>query len=91
MVDSVVINEHSDSSRDQWINEGITEESAEVSMTKEGAVKEPTAILHIPACGDENESANAADSWGIGMTVSRYWGCDAAHVTGSHQSSVSLL
>lgn len=48
MVDSFVINEHSDSSRDQCINEGITEESAEVSMTKEGAVKEPTAILISP-------------------------------------------
>lgn len=58
-------------------------------MTKEGAVKEPGAI-HTHACRDENESANAADSCGIRMTRSRCRGRDAAHVTGSHQSSVSV-
>lgn len=87
MVHSVdVINEHSDGSGDQWINEEVTEESAAVSMAKEDAANEPGAI-HTHACRDENESANAADSWGIRMTRSRRRGRDAAH----SQEVISLL
>ncbi|KAM7388152.1 hypothetical protein PAMP_024350 [Pampus punctatissimus] len=70
VVDS--INKHSDSSRDQCINKDITgtigdnggaRESAEVSMTKEEALKEPGTAIHH--CHDENDSAHTADSCGL--------------------------
>lgn len=66
------INKPSGSSRDQGINENnsgslmtieLSEKSAEVSMTKDAAVKEPGPV-HTHHCHDENESANAADSCG---------------------------
>ncbi|XP_042340168.1 box C/D snoRNA protein 1 [Plectropomus leopardus] len=66
------INKHSDSSRDQSINENISgsaddnelsEKSAEVSMYKEDAVKEPGPV-HTHHCHDENESGQTADSCG---------------------------
>ncbi|KAM7409789.1 hypothetical protein PAMA_001332 [Pampus argenteus] len=74
-VDKVVdgINKHSDSSRDQCINKDITgaiddnggaRESAEVSMTKEEALKDPGTVA-IHHCHDENESAHTADSCGL--------------------------
>lgn len=68
--DMEVIN---DEPANQCINEDITgstddssaaRESAEVSMTKEGAVKEPEPV-HTHHYHDENESANAADSCGL--------------------------
>ncbi|XP_045906540.1 box C/D snoRNA protein 1 isoform X2 [Micropterus dolomieu] len=65
-----VINKHSDHSRDQCINVDITDdssaarESAEVSMTKEDAVKE-SGPVNTHHCHDENESANAAGSCGM--------------------------
>lgn len=65
------INKHSDSSRDQCLNEDNSglkpltiQPSAEVSMTKEDAAKEPGPV-HTRHCPDENESANAADSCGL--------------------------
>lgn len=66
------LNKHSDSSRAQCINEDISgstmtselSKSAEVSMTKEDAVKDPGPV-HTHLCHDENESANAADSCGL--------------------------
>lgn len=62
-----------DEPANQCINEEITgstgdssaaRESAEVSMTKEDAAKEPEPV-HARHCHDENESANAADSCGL--------------------------
>ncbi|XP_062280407.1 box C/D snoRNA protein 1 isoform X1 [Scomber scombrus] len=66
-------NKHSDSSRDQCINKDITgstdenravSESAEISVTKEDALKESGSVS-THHCSDENESANTTDSCGL--------------------------
>lgn len=62
--------EHSDIGRARCVNQTITgftddssaaRESAEVSMTKEDAVKKPRPV-HTRHCHDDSESAKAADS-----------------------------
>lgn len=67
------IKKHSDSSRDQCINENMTgptgcssaaTQSAEFSVIKQDTVKE-SGLVQIHHCQDENESANAADSCGL--------------------------
>ncbi|XP_071781749.1 box C/D snoRNA protein 1 [Centroberyx gerrardi] len=64
--DDAGVGKHSDSGRDQCINNHITgsaddngtvRESAEVSMTKEDALKEPEPV-HTHHCHDESESAS---------------------------------
>ncbi|XP_070688674.1 box C/D snoRNA protein 1 [Pempheris klunzingeri] len=65
------INKHSDSKGDHSLNylgsadgNAPASESAEVSMTKEDAVKE-SGPVHTRHCHDENEPVNAADSCGL--------------------------
>ncbi|XP_029906098.1 box C/D snoRNA protein 1 [Myripristis murdjan] len=70
--DDASVSKHNTSRKDQCLSEhisvsaddnGTVRESAEVSMTKEDAMKEPGPV-HTHHCHDENESARAAEPCG---------------------------